>query len=168
LNPDEGISRARQTPSEENSYKDGVLTMGRKRTIIFPSIRATDMSIRAQVQIPRGNRVQLMLRASDDANYIAGFTRQADGNGYFGFIKTEQGNWRNLKGDGNQDTTYGDDEFVEFRFTVVGNLLTIHANGRKMLELWDATHEGKAGSPGIQVNESGCRVKDIEVKLLKE
>jgi hypothetical protein len=102
------------------------------------------------------------------ASNIAGFTRQSDGNSYFGFIKSIPGTWMSLKGGGPSDANFGDGEFVEFRFTVVGNLLTSYANGRKVLELWDATHEGKAGFPGIQVNESGCRIKDLEVKVLKE
>src|SRR5262249_34162126 len=151
-----------------NTYRDGVLTMTEKGHIYFPSIRARDMVIRAQVHVPRGNGVHLMLRERDDANYLAVFGRNRDGTSRFGFGRTARGKFNFLKGFQRKDATYPDDEFVEFRFAVVGNMLTIHVNGQKMVEIWDATHEDKAGSPGIQVAESGSRFKDIEVKVLKE
>lgn len=151
------------------SLKDGVIELTHGQAI-DRSIQAKDMIIRAKVKKLGGQNVSLAVRDSADGCYGAWY----NGNDWFGFHRKKDGIWEDLNKEAGRGGV-NETEFFEFALAVVGDRVTVYANGKRILDVRDGAVAGP-GSPGVRANKgklpilgaAGGLFKDVEVQVLDQ
>jgi serine/threonine protein kinase len=169
LDPSEG------NVSGEARSNNGVLTCNpgpdQGGFVGFHSIRAKNMTIRAQVKRPdkKGGHLDLALRDNGKQGaYQAVFYTWDDGKGYtIGIIKAyedDQGfHWEALRNVANPIPGLVVDDFFEMAFSAVGDHLFVTVNGKRAVEVHDSSFQ--EGAPVLWSWECRAVFKDIEVKI---
>jgi hypothetical protein len=145
------------------TFEKGVLSMDNGTVNFSDSIRARDISIRAQFKFIEGQNMGLTVRMTDDpgkGGYYAWCARAPDGTLTVGLMGPP-----NLKGSTLVQRKGIPDDFFEFKLTAVDDLVTVHVNGDKVIEVRDRQllH---VGYPALNAWKSRGLIKDVEVKIL--
>jgi hypothetical protein len=124
-----------------------------------PDVVATDCILRARVKKLPGQNIALRLRKSPQGYYAAWF----NGGNWFGVGKGTPQGWRDLR-DGRSRKVYND--WFEFKFSAVGDRLTVWADGEKVLSVRDSSYT--SGSPGIGATRGRGLFQEIEIQVTPE
>ena len=135
-------------------YSNGTLEM-RAGNLGYPVI-VKDGSIRAKARKlsePGRSSIALKLRGSDRGCYLACF----NGGRSFGVGRFIDGKWVNLK-DG--DAPQACDDFFDFRFSAIGDTLTLYVDNQPIVEVRDSSYA--MGTVGVGGSGSGL-FADVEL-----
>ncbi len=134
-------------------YSDGTIELGPGSNGGFYQVSVNDASLRAHVKKSTGQCLYLKIRHSKEGDYWAWF----NGGNAFGVHKMVDGR-RVQMGTAFAPQSYRD--FFDFRFTAVGDSLTVFANDQLLMHLHDTAHS--AGYVGIGALGAGS-FRDISV-----
>jgi 3-keto-disaccharide hydrolase len=156
---------------KQPDVRDGILRM-RHEWLSFERTVFADGILRCQISVPQlGSGAGLVLRGSEDGAYHAWFGPRIDRNkpvGYWHSIEKGIGRGQNWKLEeipgGRVSTKDVPNGFIEIRFSVVGDRLTLTVDGQKKLDVRDSRHT--RGWAGFNMHNKSVEIKDIEMKIM--
>jgi hypothetical protein len=146
-----------QRKTEQEKWQNGVLTL-ENRAIAFNSMQAKNVIFQAQVRFIEGNNMRLTVRGihGGRAGIDAVFNKLDDGRTFVAISDT-----KSAKALGRHNG------FFELRLTAIGEKVTMHVNGEKVLEHRETKSLGP-GHVGISAWDARGMFKDIKVKILDD
>jgi hypothetical protein len=118
---------------------------------------ARDAVIRARATKLPGQNISLGLRRRENGAIAAWF----NGGRWFGISRNVNGRWSDVKHGNSKRNIEGE---FEFKFSVIGDKLSVWANGELVLEARDSTQ--RDGWPSIGVTKGRGRFRNVEVQVL--
>jgi hypothetical protein len=106
----------------------------RDKWVVLPEHRAGDVIIRARVKKVSGQNLGLFLRSDEKAPVKWGYAAWFNGGNWIGIMKWSEGQQVDLR-QWRAPTNF--DDYFEFAFSAVGEMLTIYADGKRIGEVRD-------------------------------
>ncbi len=134
----------------------------RDQRVLIPDQEASDVIIRARVKKVTGQNLALALRRDKEPRPMRGYGAWFNGGNWFGILKWSDG----LKDLGQWRAPTNFDDFFEFAFSAVGEMLTIYADGKRIGQVRDPDYRLGSLSVGALLGKSWFQ--DVEIMILEK
>jgi hypothetical protein len=169
--PGQAVGMQRKLPEKQADY-DAIATgkwipvLGRdtdlqNRRVSIPDQRACDVIIRARVKKLSGQNLAMYLRRDAEHAPKRGYSAWFNGGNWFGIHSVRQ-----KKSVMECHTPTNFDDYFEFAFSAVGEMLTIYVDGKRIGQVRDPDYRLGLGFLGINAFHSRSLFQDVEIMIL--